>query len=207
MNSLQITLQNDDPNTMLSSMPEDVETLDDSVRLTSSRTTPRGKQSPHQPHPLEESWNGLFLSSSSSDLATPEAAVPGTVVHSNKKLGHASFTDFGLTARHNPSKHSCKLTDQDLQAAKSQLMKMRLERLLNSSSRTTNTSNRSNHQASTDQDLLHQSDSALLRKTSDTDTTELDGAWYKAKHPGRRGSTSSLVEQLTQSAPAGSLDL
>lgn len=203
MNSLHITLQNDDPYTMLSSMPEDVETLDDSVRLTSSRAPTRGKQSPHQPHALEESWNGLFLSSSSSDLATPEAAV----VPSNKKLGHASFTDFGLTARHHPRQHACKLTEQDLQAAKSQLMKMRLERLLNSS-RTTNTL-RTNNQSSThpDQDRLHQSDSALLRKTSDTDTTALDGAWYKAKHPGRRGSTSSWVEQLTQSAPAGSLDL
>lgn len=198
MNSLQISLQNEDPSTMtvLSSLPEHGESIEESVRLTPTRNRSSGN---NKANPLEESWNGLFLQSSISELHSSTS----TDCTSNKKMGHASFTDFGLYAKHNPSSNnSAKLTPEDIQAAKSQLMKMRLERMLKS--KTSLLPPTTSAAAAGRDDRLHQSDSALLRKNSEMDTTELEGTWYKAKHPRRRG---SLAEQLTQSAPTGSLDL
>ena len=194
MNSLHISIQNEDPSTMtaLSSLPEHMESIEESVRLTPSRT--KSSSGGKNLNPLEESWNGLFLQSSCSDLAS--SAPDGT---SNKKMGHASFTDLGLYAQHHPNSanNNNKLTHEDIQAAKSQLMKMRLERLLKSKTTITLLSTNNNK----NEHRLHQSDSALLRKNSDTDTTELNGTWYRAKHPRRGG---SLAEQLAQSAPTGS---
>ena len=196
------TLQQEDPATImtvLSSLPEDVESMDmdleGSVRISSSRMNPH-KHSGNK-HALEESWNGLFLSTSISDLnSAPPAHSPTTpcvvASTSNKKMGHASFTDLGLYAKHNPGS-SATLTAKDIQAAKAQFMKLRLQRMLKSQTHLPSSLSSSKEACP----RLHQSDSALLRKSSDMDTTELEGAWYKAKHP---------RQCFANSAPAGSLD-
>jgi len=160
---------------------------------------------------MEESWNGLFLASISDFDAT--ASSPCSVaktVESNKKMGHTSFTDLGVYARNQRRYHSSmphdkltseeqRLTPQDIQTAKSQFMKLRVQRMLKASQQPL-------HKQQQQQgaiDRMHSSDSALLRKSSSMDTQDLQGLWYRAKHPRH----CDALEQLAQSAPAGSLDL
>jgi len=181
---------------------------------------------------MEESWNGLFLSSSISDLNQPQQQQQQQL---HKKLGHASFTDLALYAQNQHHQHhdsaaalltnnnnnnnnKQQLTSSDLQAAKKEFMKLRLYRMLQSKTKLPAASRKQRHrQAGGEQDeRCHQSDSALLllqstnmEDTSTSTSTSGSGSssstmFYKSKHPNQ--CRRAVLESLTQSAPSCSID-
>jgi hypothetical protein len=130
---------------------------------------------------MEESWNGLFafesLDASTSNMLSSTASS-----FSAKKKGHTSFTDLGLyidvATKHGNGSATSVLPKCIEEETKAQFMKqLRLNRMRRPKSKPTTT------RPSMAAERLHQSDSALLRKDSEMDTSDLDGAWYRAKHP------------------------
>jgi hypothetical protein len=129
---------------------------------------------------MEESWNGLFAFES-LDASTGNALPSAASNFSAKKKGHASFTDLGLyidvATKHGDGSATSVLPKFIEEETKAQFMKqLRLNRMRRLKS---NPTRRPDMAA----ERLHHSDSALLRKDSDMDTSDLEGAWYRAKHP------------------------
>lgn len=136
---------------------------------------------------MEESWNGLFLTNNNNSMDESETWKEPT---SNKKAGHKSFTDLGVFDAKANQQHAL-LRVAEEETTKAQFMRLRLQRMIK---------NKQQMQQTQASERLHSSDSALLRKDSSMDTTELDGAWYRTKHPRH----CEALEQMAHSSPAGS---
>ena len=145
------------------------------ILLSEDRVSPKKKS-------LEESWNGLFLTSAAPSVEEPV---------SNKKTGHTSFTDLGVFDAKANKQHAL-LRVAEEESSKAQFMRMRLQRMLKTKQQ--------QQQCTKNMERLHCSDSALLRKDSNMDISELEGAWYRAKHPRH----CPALERMAHSSPAGS---
>ncbi|CAB9497895.1 expressed unknown protein [Seminavis robusta] len=182
------------PNNMLSAddttmtiLPSEDEIMDGSIGRLGLGL---GGGSSSRRNGMEESWNGLFLASSclsDDSLANNNhnnntgAATNST----NKKMGHASFTDLGLYDAAKNGSATSVLPKCVEEQTKAQFMKLRLHRMQRKPKMAL--LSRSNDSSDTQLEMqtrLHESDSALfLRRDSEMDTAELDGTWYRAKHP------------------------
>ena len=185
------------------------------ARLTFNNNTSMGHSSIRRHHVnsgMEESWNGLFAvdsldSSNCCIYSMQPISCTSLSVLSAKKMGHTSLSDLGLydaatkTGAGNGSATSVLPKSVEEETKARFMKKLRLNRIKRSNPRATTTkSNTNNTTTNMASEWLHQSDSALLRKDSDMDVSDLDGAWYKAKHPRRcqsfdkmAHSTGSLV--------------
>jgi hypothetical protein len=138
--------------------------------------------------PLEESWNGLFCTCSNTSMDESENWKEPT---SNKKTGHTSFTDLGVFDAKANQQHALQRVAEE-ETTKAKFMRLRLQKMIKSKKQSkTNSQNY--------MERLHSSDSELLRKDSSMDTSELDGAWYRAKHPRH----CPGLERMAHSSPAG----
>ena len=138
----------------------------------------------------EESWSGLYMTTTSD------------TIKSNKKLGHASFTDLGLYTK-SLNQSAQEDLQQRISEAKHQFMKLRFQRLHQKTQPATPILEEEEVEVEETrqtivQERLLQSDSALcfLRRESERDTIEFGGIWYRAKHP-----KSKSLERLIHSAP------
>jgi hypothetical protein len=156
--------------------------MDDSIgRLYTSTNTRRHGHAAG----MEESWNGLFAFESLDARIAHAHTLPCTTSSSNfssKKMGHTSFTDLGLyidvATKHGNGSATSVLPKCIEEETKAHFMKtLRLNRIRRTKSRPTSS------RPSMAAERLHQSDSALLRKDSEMETSDLEGAWYRAKHP------------------------